>query len=82
METFNTITAKVKRIIKKGHSYAGNPHYTLILETSTGTEIQCKTAVNGSIGYGIPNYQTRYGVFTYHETANGTIILDYDKTCK
>ena len=29
----NTITAKVKQIIKKGYSFYGNPHYMLILET-------------------------------------------------
>lgn len=75
----NTITAKVKQIIKKGYSFYGNPHYSLTLETPTGTEIQCKTAVNGSIGYGLTNYQNRYGIFTYHETAKGTIILDYAK---
>ena len=73
----NTITAKVKQIIKKGYSFYGNPHYTLILETSAGTEIQCKTAVNGSIGYGLTNYLNRYGIFAYHKTKNGTIILDY-----
>ena len=75
----NTITAKVKQIIKKGYSFYGNPHYTLILETLTGTEIQCRTAVNGSIGYGLTNYQNRYGIFTYHETKNGNIILDFAK---
>ena len=75
--TTNTITAKVKRIIKKGHSFDGNPHYTLTLETQTGTEIHCKTVVNGSIGYGLTNYQNRCGIFTYHETKNGTIILDF-----
>ena len=73
----HTITAKVKQIIKRGHSFYGNPHYTLILETSTGEEIQCKTAVNASIGYGLTNYQNRYGIFAYHETKKGTIILDY-----
>ena len=75
--TNNTITAKVKRIIKWGHSFYGNPHYTLILETPTGTEIKCKTVVNGSIGYGLTNYQTRYGIFTYHKTKKGNIILDF-----
>ena len=80
--TTNTITAKVKRIIKKGHSLNGNPHYTLILEIQTGTEIQCKTVVNGSIGYGLTNYQNRYGIFTYHETKNGTIILDFAEDIK
>ena len=75
--TNNTIIAKVKRIIKKGYSFYGNPHFTLILETPTGTEIQCKTVVNGSIGYGLTNYQNRYGIFTYHETKNGTIMLDF-----
>ena len=78
----NTITAKVKQIIKNGYSFYGNPHYTLILETPAGTEIQCKTAVNGSIGYGLTNYQTRYGIFTYHETRTGTIILDYARDIK
>lgn len=78
MET-NTVTAKVKRIIKKGYSFYGNPHYTLILETLTGTEIECKTVVNGSIGYGLTNYLNRYGIFTYHETARGNIILDFAK---
>ena len=73
----NTTTAKVKRIIKKGYSFYGNPHYTLTLATTTGEEIHCKTAVNGSIGYGLTNYQNRYGIFTYHETAKGTIILDF-----
>lgn len=78
----NTITAKVKRIIKKGYSFYGNPHYTLTLETPAGTEIQCKTAVNGSIGYGLTNYQNRCGIFTYHETSKGTIILDYAEDIK
>ena len=78
----NTITAKVQQIIKKSYSFYGNPHYTLILETSTGTEIQCKTAVNGSIGYGLTNYRNRYGIFTYHETRKGAIILDYAKDVK
>ena len=73
----NTVTAKVKEIIKKGYSFYGNPHYTLTLETMTGEEIQCKTAVNGSIGYGLTNYTNRYGIFTYHETAKGSIILDF-----
>ena len=73
----NTITAKVKQVIKKGYSFYGNPHYTLILETPTGTEIECKTVVDGSIGYAITNYQTRYGIFTYHRTKKGTIILDF-----
>ena len=73
----NTVTAKVARIIKKGYSFYGNPHYTLILETLTGEQIQCKTAVNGSIGYGLTNYQNRYGIFAYHKTKKGTIILDY-----
>ena len=73
----NTITAKVKQIIKKGYSFYGKPHYTLILETPAGTEIQCKTVVNGSIGYGLTNYQDRCGIFTYHKTARGTIILDF-----
>ena len=77
MKTTNTITAKVKRIIKKGYSFYGNPHYTLILETPTGEEMQCKTVVNGSIGYGLTNYLNRYGIFAYHETKKGTIILDY-----
>ena len=76
MET-NTITAKVKQIIKKGHSFSGNPHYTLTLETPTRTEIKCKTVVNGSIGYGLTNYQNRYGIFTYHTTKKGNIILDF-----
>ena len=78
----NTITAKVARIIKKGLSFYGNPHYTLILETQTGEEIQCKTAVNGSIGYGLTNYLNRYGIFTYHKTAKGTIILDFAENIK
>ena len=82
METINTITAKVDRIIKKGHSFNGNPHYSLILETPTGTKIQCKTVVNGSIGYGLPNYQTRYGIFKYHVTKKGTIILDFAEDIK
>lgn len=73
----NTITAKVKQIIKKGRSFYGNPHYTLILETPAGAEIQCKTAVNGSIGYGITNYLNKYGIFTYHETKKSTIMLDF-----
>ena len=77
MKTTNTITAKVKRLIKTGHSFYGNPHYTVILETPTGTEMQSKTAVNGSIGYGITNYLNKYGIFTYHETKKGTIILDF-----
>ena len=78
----NTITAKVKRIIKKGYSFYGNPHYTLVLETLSGTEIQCKTAVNGSIGYGLTNYQNKCGIFTYHETAKGNTILDYAEDIK
>lgn len=78
----NTITAKVKQIIKKGYSFYGNPHYTLTLVTSTGTEILCKTAINGSIGYGITNYRHRFGMFTYHETAKGNIILDYAEDIK
>ena len=78
----NTITAKVKRIIKKGYSFYGNPHYTLVLGTLSGTEIQCKTAVNGSIGYGLTNYRNRCGIFTYHETAKGNIILDYAEDIK
>ena len=73
----NTVTAKVKRVIKKGYSFYGNPHYMLILETTTGTEMQCKTAVNGSIGYGLTNYLNKCGIFTYHETKKGTIILDF-----
>ena len=77
MKTINTITAKVKRIIKKGYSFYGNPHYTFILETTTGTEMQCKTAVNGSIGYGLTNYLNKDGIFRYHETKKGTIILDF-----
>ena len=75
----NTITAKVDRIIRKGHSINGNPHYTVILTTPTGTEIEGKTVVDGSIGYAITNYQTRYGIFTYHMTKKGTIILDFAK---
>ena len=78
----NTVTAKVKQIIKKGHSFYGNPHYTLTLETQTGEEIQCKTVVNGSIGYGLTNYQNRYGTFTYHKTKNGTIMLDFAEDIK
>ena len=78
----NTIIAKVKQIIKKGYSFYGNPHYTLILETSTGSEIQCKTAVNGSIGYGLTNYRNKYGIFTYHETKKGNIILDFAEDIK
>ena len=78
----NTITAKVKQIIKKGYSFYGNPHYTLTLETPTDSEIDCKTAVNGSIGYGLTNYLNRYGIFTYHKTKNGTIILDYAEDIK
>ena len=78
----NTITAKVERIIKKGHSINGNPHYSLMLTTPTGTEIECKTVKDGSIGYAITNYQTRYGVFTYHKTKKGTIILDYAEDIK
>ena len=78
----NTITAKVKRIIKKGYSFCDNPHYTLTLETPTGTEIQCKTVVNGLIGYRLTNYQNKYGIFTYHETRKGTIILDYAENIK
>ena len=77
-----TITAKVKRIIKRGYSFYGNPHYTLTLETQTGTEILCKTVVNGSIGYGLTNYQNRYGIFTYHKTKNGTIMLDFAEDIK
>ena len=80
--TNNTIIAKVKQIIKKGYSFYGNPHYTLTLETMTGEEIQCKTAINGSIGYGLTNYQTRYGIFTYHKTKNGNIILDFAEDIK
>ena len=75
----NTVTAKVKQVIKKGYSFYGNPHYTLTLETTTGEEIGCKTVINGSIGYGLTNYQTRYGIFTYHMTKKGTIILDFAK---
>ena len=80
--TNNTITAKVKRIIKKGYSFYGNPHYTVILTTSPGEEIECKTVVDGSIGYGLTNYQTRYGIFTYHKTKKGTIILDFAEDIK
>ena len=78
----NTITAKVDRIVRKGHSINGNPHYTVILTTPTGTEIECKTVVDGSIGYAITNYQTRCGIFTYHTTKKGTIILDFAKDAK
>ena len=78
----NTIIAKVERIIKKGHSMNGNPHYSLMLTTPTGTEIECKTVVDGSIGYGISNYQTRYGIFKYHKTKKGTIILDFANDIK
>lgn len=80
--TNNTITAKVKRIIRKGFSFNSNPHYTLTLETPTGSEIECKTAIDGLIGYRLPNYQDRYGMFTYHETAKGTIILDFAENMK
>ena len=80
--TNNTITAKVDRIIRKGHSINGNPHFTVILTTLTGAEIECKTVVDGSIGYAITNYQTRLGIFTYHKTKNGTIILDYAEDIK
>lgn len=80
--TNNTIIAKVKQIIKKGYSFYGNPHYTLILETLTGEEIQCKTAVNGSIGYGLTNYRNKSGIFTYHQTKKGAIILDYAEDIK
>ena len=73
----NTVAAKVKQVIKKGYSFYGNPHYMLILETPTGAEMQCKTAVNGSIGYGLTNYLNKCGIFTYHETKKGTIILDF-----
>lgn len=82
MKTINNITAKVERIIKKGHSINGNPHYSLMLTTPTGIEIECKTVVDGSIGYAITNYQDRYGIFTYHETAKGTIILDFAEDIK
>ena len=75
----NTVIAKVKQVIKRGYSFYGKPQYTLILETPTGTEIECKTAVNGSIGYGLNNYLKKYGIFTYHETKKGTIILDFAK---
>ena len=78
----NTITAKVDQIIRKGHSINGNPHYTVILTTPTGTKIECKTVVDGSIGYAITNYQTGYGIFTYHRTKKGTIILDYAEDIK
>ena len=78
----NTVTAKVKEIIKKGYSFYGNPHYTLTLETLTGEETQCKTAVNGSIGYALTNYRNKYGIFTYHETKKGSIILDYAEDIK
>ena len=74
MKTTNTITAKVKRIIKKGYSFYGNPHYTLILETPTGTETQCKTAVIWSIGDGLTYYLNKDRIFTYHETKKGTIL--------
>ena len=73
----NTITAKVDRIIRKGHSINGNPHYTVILTTPTGTEIEGKTVVDGSIGYAITNYLNRYGIFTYHEPKKGTTVLDF-----
>ena len=73
----NTVTAKVKQINKKENSFYDNQHYTMILETPTGTEMQCKTAVDGSIGYGLTNYLNKYGIFTYHETAKGNIILDF-----
>ena len=78
----NTVTAKVKRGIEKGYSFYGNPHYELILESPTGTEMRCETAVNGSIGYGLTNYLNKYGIFTYHETAKGNIILDFAKDIK
>ena len=80
--TNNTITAKVKQIIKKGYSFYGNPHYMLTLETPAGTEIDCKTVVNGSIGYGLTNYQNKYGIFTYHKTKSGSIVLDYAEDIK
>ena len=80
--TNNTIIAKVDRIIKEGHSINGNPHFTVVLTTQTGEEIECKTVVDGSIGYGLTNYQTRYGIFTYHKTKNGNIILDFAKDIK
>ena len=80
--TTNTITARVKRIIKTGHSFYGNPHYTLTLETPAGTEILCKTVVNGSIGYGLTNYRNKYGIFTYHKTKKGTIMLDFAEDIK
>ena len=80
--TTNTIIAKVKRIIKNGYSFYGNPHYTLTLETQTGTEILCKTVVNGSIGYRLTNYRDKYGIFAYHKTKKGTIMLDFAEDIK
>lgn len=77
-----TINARVSRIINKGYSYYGNPHYTVELETENGEHWECKTVVNGSIGYGLTNYCNKFGLFTYHETRNGSIMLDYAENVK
>lgn len=71
------------------HSLYGNPHFYLTVTTVNGDTFQVKTAVNGSIGYGLENYGvSRYrsgfqavkGHFislSCHDTKTGNIIADF-----
>lgn len=71
-----TTPAKVAYITRKSYSYYGNPHYYVTMETPDGETITGKTAINGSIGYGLTNYRDKYGLLRYHITRNGNTIFD------
>lgn len=61
-------------------SYYGNPRYEVDLRLKDGkTWYNCKTSSDGRLSYN--NFQEgMLGEFTYHETANGNVILDNFKT--
>lgn len=71
---------KVYNIERLNNSIYGNPRYLLILEDSDGERIEAKTASNAACAYsiGYSSIDKEY-LFTYHETKNGNIIIDYIK---
>lgn len=75
------VCGRLDRIIRKGVSYYGNPHYWIVVVTTEGEVIYGKTCVNGAIGYGLTNGGVGENAiikeWTYHETRTGNIIFDF-----
>lgn len=70
--TVNTVTGKVVRVIRHGHTVYGNPTMSVVLDTDEWG-VSHRISDNASIVYGIENPEYRESAHTFELTRAGRI---------